>query len=60
MLVVCSNVWHHELRGLPQEDREWLLCNSLVYTVERPLWMEDAAPFGDPVGSAGCSMGDTP
>ena len=60
LLVVCSNVWHHELRSLPQEDREWLVCNSLVYTVEVPLWMEDAAPCGDPVGSVGCNMGDTP
>ena len=60
LLVVCSNVWHHELRSLPQEDREWLVCNSLVYTVELPLWMEDAAPCGDPLGSVGCNMGDTP
>ena len=60
MLVVCLNVWHHELRSLPHEDREWLLCNSLVYSVDRPLWMEDAAALGDPAGSGGSSMADTP
>ena len=62
LLVVCSNVWHHELRTLPAEDRDWLLSNSLVYTVEQPLWRqdEDAAHFGDPSGSVVCSMGDTP
>ena len=60
MLVVCSNVWHHELRLLPLEDRDWLLSNSLVHTVEKPLWMEDAPARGDPVGSVECSMGDSP
>ena len=60
LLVVCSNVWQHELRTMPQEDREWLQCNSLVYTVESPLWVEDAAPFDDPVGSVGGSTGDSP
>ena len=58
--VVCSNVWHHELRLLPLEDRDWLLSNSLVHTVEKPLWMEDAPARGDPVGSVECSMGDSP
>ena len=60
LLVVCSNVWQYELRTMPQEDREWLQCNSLVYTVESPLWVEDAAPFDDPVGFVGGSMGDSP
>lgn len=60
LLVVCSNVWHHELRLLPLEDRDWLLSNSLVHTVEKPLWMEDAPARGDPVGSVECSMGDSP
>ena len=60
LLVICSNVWHYELRSLPQDDRDWLLCNSVVYTVESPLWMEDAAPCADPGGFVGCSMGDTP
>ena len=61
LLVVCSNVWHLELRGLPSEDRDWLQSNSLVYTVEQPLWEdEDAAHFGDPSGSVVCTQGDTP
>ena len=60
LLVVCSNVWHHELRSLPHEDVEWLVSNSLVYSVDRPLWTQDAAPLGDPLGSVGSSMGDTP
>ena len=60
LFVGCSNVWHHELRLLPLEDRDWLLSNSLVHTVEKPLWMEDAPSRGDPVGSVGCSMGDSP
>ena len=61
LLVVCSNVWHYELRSLPSEDRDWLLSNSLVYTVEQPLWEdEDAAHNGDPSGSVVCTQGDTP
>ena len=55
------NVWHYELRSLPSEDRDWLLSNSLVYTVEQPLWEdEDAAHNGDPSGSVVCTQGDTP
>ena len=61
LLVVCSNVWHHELRTLPSEDRDWLVSNSLVYTAEQPLWCEDedAAHLGDPSGSVVCTQGDT-
>ena len=60
MLVVCSNVWHHELRLLPAEDRDWLLSNSVVYTADKPLWNEDVPSCGDPVGSVECSMADSP
>ena len=61
LLVVCSNVWHLELRGLPSEDRDWLQSNSLVYTVDQPLWeVEDGAHLGDPSGSVVCTQKDTP
>ena len=61
LLVVCSNVWHHELREFPAEDRDWLVSNSLVYTVEQPLWCQDEdAALGDPSGSVPCSQADTP
>ena len=61
LLVVCSNVWHYELRSLPSEDRDWLQSNSLVYTAEKPLWCEDedAAHLGDPSGSVVGSQGET-
>ena len=38
LLVVASNVWHHEVHELRQIDADWLAAKSLVMDVKKPLW----------------------
>lgn len=43
--VVSSNVWAQELRRLTVADAEWIVQNSYLVHVERPLWIEASAEF---------------
>ena len=38
LLVVASNVWHHEVHELRKADADWLAVNSVVLDVTEPLW----------------------
>ena len=40
LLVVASNVWHHDVHELRKADADWLAANSLVLDVKEPLWQE--------------------
>ena len=40
LLVVASNVWHHDVHELRKADADWLAANSLVLDVSEPLWQE--------------------
>ena len=40
LLVVASNVWHHDVYQLRKADADWLAANSLVLNVSEPLWQE--------------------
>ena len=40
LLVVASNVWHHDVHELRKADADWLAANSLVLDVREPLWQE--------------------
>ena len=39
LLVVASNVWHHEVHELRKADADWLCANALVIDVREPLWV---------------------
>ena len=40
LLVVASNVWHHDVYQLRKADADWLAANSLVLNVSEPLWQQ--------------------
>ena len=40
LLVVASNIWHHEIHELRKADADWLAANALVFDVREPLWQQ--------------------
>ena len=40
LLIVCSNTWPAEVDAATPDDRAWLLANSVVVHVEKPLWVQ--------------------
>ena len=38
LLVVASNVWHHDVHELEEADADWFAANSLVLDEKEPLW----------------------
>lgn len=50
--VVSSNVWSQELRRLTVADAEWIMQNSYLVQVDRPLWIpvpDSFLPCGDDI-----------
>ena len=39
-MVVCSNSWREQVRGLSDMDRNWIEQNSVYVYVDSPLWTE--------------------
>ena len=39
LLVVASNVWHHDVHELRKADSDWLAANAVVLDVSEPLWL---------------------
>ena len=44
-LVACSNVWSKQLLELCEEDRDWVVANTMHYLVDAPLWLETGVPM---------------
>ena len=41
-LMIASNTWMSELEELQrEEDREWLMANSVLVKVDSPLFLEE-------------------
>ena len=36
--IITTKKWHEDVRKLPACDQQWLLANTVVMDVERPLW----------------------
>ena len=54
VMVVCSNRWDEQLNLLDKGDRAWILGNSVVVHVDKPLWvMEPKSRDGDDVQDSG-------
>jgi len=38
-MVLCTNCWEEETRGMIPEDREWLAANSVIVKITQPCWV---------------------
>ena len=41
-LMIAPNTWMSELEDLKrEEDKDWLMANSVLMKVDSPLWVEE-------------------
>ena len=44
MIVVSTNTWFEELEEMTPGDRDWLIYNSVVVSVNSPMWVQPPTP----------------